>query len=221
MEKKLSRLESSLRLTNEERKKGPQLSLKEEHLKSQLNSFEIRLTDIETKEKIKEEERQQNVLRDKLILMEDKLSKMEKRKSTSLTLQFQQKMEQIDKQLNLLHTESNNNNNSEIQPVPIPPVNIKTQRVRNWKRSPKSFGKMVLSSWGSREARKIKPKIKSKSSGHAHKKGILEKEFVNTPITRSSMRHLPKEDRQSALTFFDDPEKLVTQPQERQKKSRR
>jgi len=37
--------------------------------------------------------------------MEDKLAKMEKRKSTSMTLQMQQKMEQVEKQLAMLRNE--------------------------------------------------------------------------------------------------------------------
>jgi len=57
------------------------------------------------KKKIREEQDQGNSLRDKLLLMEDKLAKMEKRKSTSMTLQMQQKMEQVEKQLSMLRNE--------------------------------------------------------------------------------------------------------------------
>jgi len=58
---------------------------------------------------MREEQDQGNTLRDKLLLMEDKLAKMEKRKSTSMSLEMQQKMEQVEKQMAMLRNERGGN----------------------------------------------------------------------------------------------------------------
>jgi hypothetical protein len=64
---------------------------------------------MDAEKKMREEQDQGNTLRDKLLLMEDKLAKMEKRKSTSMSLEMQQKMEQVEKQMAMLRNERGGN----------------------------------------------------------------------------------------------------------------
>jgi len=106
---KMNRLEAALRLMNEERKKGTVEDKDTLLLKRKLSLFEQKFQEMEAEKKMREEAEQGNTLRDKLLLMEDKLIKMEKRKSTSMTLQMQQKMEQVEKQLSMLRNERGSN----------------------------------------------------------------------------------------------------------------
>uniref|UniRef100_A0A6B2KYL2 Uncharacterized protein n=1 Tax=Arcella intermedia TaxID=1963864 RepID=A0A6B2KYL2_9EUKA len=102
---KMSRLEQALRLMNDERKKGSVEDKDTLLLKRKLALFEQKLQEMEAEKKMKEEQDQGGALRDKLLIMEDKLAKMEKRKSVSMSLQMQQKMEAVEKQLAILRNE--------------------------------------------------------------------------------------------------------------------
>jgi hypothetical protein len=59
---------------------------------------------MEEEKKMKGSEEENNVLKDKLAIMEDKLEKMERRKSMSMTTMLQQKMDGVEKQLGMLRT---------------------------------------------------------------------------------------------------------------------
>lgn len=101
--------------------------------------------------------------------------------------------------------------------APLPQAN----HARNWKKQPMKFGKMNIRQWKSTGPRKVRCvsfwknfshlQLKSKEKPGAVPSGgaggartivtragsvLNEKEgYVNTPITRSTMRHLPAEDQ--------------------------
>lgn len=107
--------------------------------------------------------------------------------------------------------------NSILNEAPLPQAN----HARNWKKQPRKFGKMNIRRWKATGPRKLKSKEKPGSvQNGAGARTIVtragsvlgEKEgYVNTPITRSTMRHLPAEDQKviKKFAYYDDPEDIV------------
>lgn len=104
MAAKMNRLEAALRMMNEERKKGVE-DKETILLKRKLALFEQKFKDLEAQKTVDAKAQEADGLRDKLLLMEDKLQKMERRKSMSMTMMMKEKMEQVEKQLEMLRAQ--------------------------------------------------------------------------------------------------------------------
>jgi len=104
MQAKMNRLEAALRLLNEERKNNVE-DKDTLLLKRKLALFEQKFQDLEAQKSVKASESEADALRDKLLMMEEKLSKMEKRKSMSMTTMMQEKMAQVEKQLEMMRSQ--------------------------------------------------------------------------------------------------------------------
>jgi len=104
MSAKMNRLEAALRLLNEERKNNVE-DKDTVLLKRKLALFEQKFQDLEAQKSVKASESEADALRDKLLMMEEKLSKMEKRKSMSMTTMMQEKMAQVEKQLEMMRSQ--------------------------------------------------------------------------------------------------------------------
>eukprot|EP01127_Copromyxa_protea_P022569 TRINITY_DN815_c0_g6_i1.p1 TRINITY_DN815_c0_g6~~TRINITY_DN815_c0_g6_i1.p1 ORF type:complete len:949 (-),score=336.03 TRINITY_DN815_c0_g6_i1:196-3042(-) len=113
---KMNRLEAALRLMNEERKKGVE-DKETLLLKKKLAVFEAKLIEVAENKKLAAAEDQGSALREKLLLMEEKLQKMERRKSVSITMMMQQKMQEVENQLQSLRIQGGgggSNNDSKV-----------------------------------------------------------------------------------------------------------
>eukprot|EP01128_Nolandella_sp_AFSM9_P010374 TRINITY_DN7155_c0_g1_i1.p1 TRINITY_DN7155_c0_g1~~TRINITY_DN7155_c0_g1_i1.p1 ORF type:complete len:856 (+),score=293.05 TRINITY_DN7155_c0_g1_i1:43-2568(+) len=104
MSAKMNRLEAALRLMNEERK--TKVDDKETLLlKRKLALFEQKFKDLESQKTMSKSAQEADGMRDKVLLMEEKLRKMERRKSMSMTQMMQEKMNQVEKQLEMLRNQ--------------------------------------------------------------------------------------------------------------------
>lgn len=101
MQAKMNRLEAALRLLNDERKTNVE-DKDTLLLKRKLALFEQKFADLEAQKSVKASESEADALRDKLLMMEEKLAKMERRKSMSMTTMMQEKMNQVEKQLEMM-----------------------------------------------------------------------------------------------------------------------
>jgi len=113
MADKMARMEAALRLLNEERKKG--VDDKETvMLKKKLAAFEAKLQEVAEQKQMAAAEEHGDALREKLLLMEDKLAKMERRKSVSITMMMQQKMQEVEAQLNSLRVQGGGGSDAKV-----------------------------------------------------------------------------------------------------------
>eukprot|EP01127_Copromyxa_protea_P022563 TRINITY_DN815_c0_g3_i1.p1 TRINITY_DN815_c0_g3~~TRINITY_DN815_c0_g3_i1.p1 ORF type:complete len:628 (-),score=182.72 TRINITY_DN815_c0_g3_i1:1200-3083(-) len=101
---KVNRLEAALRLMNEERKQGVE-DKETMLLKKKLAVFEAKLNEVSEAKKLAAAEDHGSAMREKLLLMEDKLKKMERRKSVSITMMMQQKMQEVEAQIQALRVQ--------------------------------------------------------------------------------------------------------------------
>jgi hypothetical protein len=95
---------------NEERKKGVE-DKETIMLKKKLALFEAKLTEVAEQKKLVAAEDQGSALKEKLLLMEEKLQKMERRKSVSITMMMQQKMQEVEAQLQTLRVQGGGGGN--------------------------------------------------------------------------------------------------------------
>lgn len=70
-----------------------------ENLKKKLAAFEAKFKQMEEEKALQAQAEKADVLRDKVIMMEDKLRKMENRKSVSITMHMQQQMQKLEEEL--------------------------------------------------------------------------------------------------------------------------
>jgi len=99
MAQKMARLESALRQMNDEKKKGGDDTQESAMLRKKLALFENRMKELEDEKNLRKSEEHSDAMKDKLLLMEEKLAKMERRKSVSITMMMQQKMQEVEQQL--------------------------------------------------------------------------------------------------------------------------
>lgn len=117
MAAKMNRLEAALRLMNEERKNKVEdketLLLKRYSLScsfplsnsSKLALFEQKFKDLEGQKVVSQSAQEADGMRDKVLLLEEKLRKMERRKSMSMTQMMQDKMIQMEKELAMVRNQ--------------------------------------------------------------------------------------------------------------------
>lgn len=99
MTQKMLMMEQALRKMNEDKGKEDQETLA---LKKKLAVFESKMKQLEEEKQLRAQADNADGLRDKLILMEEKLAKMERRKSVSITLMMQQQMTKLEDELKTL-----------------------------------------------------------------------------------------------------------------------
>jgi septal ring factor EnvC (AmiA/AmiB activator) len=99
MTQKMLMMEQSLRKMNEDKGKEDQET---SALKKKLAVFESKMKQLEEEKQLRAQADNADGLRDKLILMEEKLAKMERRKSVSITLMMQQQMTKLEDELKTL-----------------------------------------------------------------------------------------------------------------------
>lgn len=99
MTQKMLLMEQNLRKMNEDKGKEDQET---QALKKKLAVFESKMKQLEEEKQLRAQADNADGLRDKLILMEEKLAKMERRKSVSITLMMQQQMTKLEDELKTL-----------------------------------------------------------------------------------------------------------------------
>lgn len=77
-------------------------------MKKKLAVFEAKMKQLEEEKLLRAQADNADGLRDKLILMEEKLAKMERRKSVSITLMMQQQMQKLEEELRTLRAGGGN-----------------------------------------------------------------------------------------------------------------
>jgi len=74
-------------------------------LKKKLTVFEAKMKQLEEEKQMRVNADNADGLRDKLVVMEEKLAKMERRKSVSITQMMQQQMQKLEEELNAVRNQ--------------------------------------------------------------------------------------------------------------------
>jgi len=102
MQQKMIQLETALKSMNDQKANDDSETAT---LKKKLTVFEGKMKQLEEEKQMRATADNADGLRDKLVIMEEKLAKMERRKSVSITQMMQQQMQKLEEELNAVRNQ--------------------------------------------------------------------------------------------------------------------